>query len=58
MSSPKSGKQTIRCNVLSCTHNEDCGCDLSAISVEPGCGRHSGNPEEESLCGSYQCRNC
>lgn len=58
MPSPKSGKQTIRCNVLSCTHNCDSGCDLGSIDVEPTYGRHSGNAEDESLCASYQCRNC
>ncbi|MBQ2661323.1 MAG: DUF1540 domain-containing protein [Clostridia bacterium] len=58
MPNPKSGKQTIKCHVLSCKHNSDCGCDLGSISVEPCSSCHSGKAEDESLCGSYECRNC
>lgn len=52
------GCQTIGCRVVSCRHNENGAyCSLTRIEVEPCCdGCHSGNPEDESLCGSYSQR--
>lgn len=54
------GKQTIGCTVVSCRHNDRGSfCELSRIQVEPmrGCeGCHSGDPADESLCGSYRAK--
>ncbi|MCL2355138.1 MAG: DUF1540 domain-containing protein [Oscillospiraceae bacterium] len=48
-------RQKINCNVGSCEYNdpEDHKCELDEIVVEPckDCG--TGEPEEESMCGSY-----
>lgn len=50
----KSGKQTIGCEVSSCKYYKDSACDLRGIVVKPCCDHvHSGNPAEETLCGSY-----
>jgi len=49
--------QRIGCRVDSCKFNqEDCTCGLSSIEVCacPGCG--SGNPADETQCGSYKSR--
>ena len=40
MTSDKNGKQTIGCRV----------------EIEPQCGCHTGEPCDESLCGSYKSR--
>ncbi len=50
--------QRINCTVESCAYN-DCDhnlCELKQIEVQacPGCS--NGNPEDESMCGSYQCK--
>ena len=50
----KAKSQTIGCKVTSCAYNMS-GCDC--IEVEPMCGCHTGNPADESLCGSYKCRD-
>ena len=60
MSKDKIGCQTIGCSVRSCRYNDQGNyCELSRIEVKP-CTKHdhnhtcTGNPEDESLCGSYQ----
>ncbi|HHT86685.1 MAG TPA: DUF1540 domain-containing protein [Clostridiales bacterium] len=57
MSHTKIGTQTIGCSVKSCRYNAEGNyCELSRIQVEPMQGTdkcHSGNPADESLCGSY-----
>lgn len=50
--------QKIKCTVESCKFN-DCDhnlCELKQIEVQacPGCS--NGNPEDESMCGSYSCK--
>ena len=53
----KAKSQTIGCKVTSCAYNmSGCDCGLERIEVEPMCGCHTGNPADESLCGSYKCR--
>ena len=51
------GKQSIHCNVQSCTHN-DRGqyCDLQGISVAASTNGSTGKPEDESMCASYEPR--
>ena len=57
MTSDKNVKQTIGCRVTSCKHNmSGCDCELSRIEIEPQCGCHTGEPCDESLCGSYKSR--
>lgn len=57
MSECKAGCQTIDCRVRSCAHNhEGTSCELDSITVQPGCGCHTGEPAGESLCGSYKSR--
>jgi hypothetical protein len=53
------GSQTIECDVKSCKHNSqsDCMCVLSGIKVSPKRDCHS-TCSDESLCASYECRNC
>ncbi len=57
MKDTKIGYQTIGCSVTSCRYNkEGTNCDLNRIEVKPMNnydGSHSGDPAEESLCGSY-----
>ena len=49
-------KQKINCTVESCEHNdtEEKKCDLNEIVVEPCNDCETGEPEEESMCGSYE----
>lgn len=49
-------KQKINCTVESCAYNdtEDKKCELEAITVEPCYDCDTGDPEEESMCGSYE----
>lgn len=55
MSKSKAGCQTIGCEVRSCAYNyEGTNCELDRIMVQPNSGCHTGNPAEESLCGSYK----
>lgn len=46
----------INCNVFSCKYNntERKQCELEEIHVMPCEGCDSGNPEDESMCGSYE----
>ncbi len=54
----KAKSQTIGCRVTSCAYNRSgCGCELERIEVEPMCGCHTGSAADESLCGSYKCRD-
>ena len=53
----KAGSQTIGCRVTSCRYNmRGTDCELSRIEVEPQCGCHTGEPCDESLCGSYKAK--
>lgn len=53
--SEKRNGQTIGCNVTSCRFNKrGCVCELESITVEPCCDCHSGDPADESMCGSYE----
>lgn len=57
MSETKAGCQTIGCRVTSCRYNSrGVDCELSRIEVEPQCGCHTGEPCDESLCGSYRAK--
>lgn len=48
-------KQRINCTVHSCAYNNQkkCVCELDDIIVAPCKNCNSGNPEDESMCGSY-----
>ena len=50
-------KQKINCTVESCEYNDTEGhkCELDEITVEPCNDCETGDPEEESMCGSYVC---
>lgn len=54
--SQKKANQDIRCRVDSCEFH--CGeqnfCSLGSIQVEPCKCCSSGNPSDESCCGSYR----
>lgn len=51
-------KQTIGCEVTSCAHNKmGCECALDRVEIKPACNCHTGE-DNESLCGSYCCKNC
>lgn len=57
MSNQNVGCQSINCGVCSCRHHmQDDTCKLQSIQVEPMCGCNSGEPCDESLCGSYQAK--
>ena len=50
--------QKIKCTVESCTFN-NCDnnlCNLKQIEVQACQGCSNGNPEDESMCGSYRCK--
>lgn len=51
--------QKINCTVESCLYN-DCNknlCELKQIEVQACLNCSTGKPEDESMCGSYRCRN-
>lgn len=49
--------QHIGCKVASCKFNDkERECSLNTIMVEPGPQGSTGNPADESLCGSYKTR--
>ncbi len=52
------GKQIINCTVRSCEYNNKVTkkCELNDIIVTPCKNCNNGNPEDESMCGSYRCR--
>jgi hypothetical protein len=54
-SNPPAGQQAVHCNVTSCRHhgNQDY-CALSTISVAACQNGSSGNPQDESMCASYE----
>jgi len=54
MPSQQMGSQTIGCHVTSCTYNQDQYCSLQSIQVAPCKNCQNGNPEDESMCASYQ----
>ena len=57
MSHGKAGSQTIGCAVISCRYNDEGSyCMLNRIEVEPCCDCHTGDPADESLCGSYMAK--
>lgn len=49
-------KQKINCTVDSCKYNDDQKqeCELDQIIVEPCDDCNTGDPEDESMCGSYK----
>ena len=49
-------KQKINCNVASCIYNDEDKqkCVLDEITVEPCDECATGEPEDESMCGSYE----
>ena len=49
-------KQKINCKVKSCAYNDTQknSCELNKITVEPCANGNNGNPEDESMCGSYK----
>lgn len=51
-------KQKINCTVESCAYNNsnEQKCQLEAINVEPCYDTDSGNPEDESMCGSFEAK--
>ena len=48
--------QKINCTVESCKYNDEQAheCALDQITVEPCDDCHTGIPEDESACGSYE----
>ena len=52
------GKQIINCTVKSCEYNNQKAqkCALNDIIVKPCKDCSNGNPEDESMCGSYKCK--
>ena len=48
--------QKINCTVESCAYNNDGNqeCNLEEIVVEPCYDCNNGEPEDESMCGSYK----
>ncbi|OQB24272.1 MAG: hypothetical protein BWY11_01251 [Firmicutes bacterium ADurb.Bin182] len=57
MTNSKAGNQTIGCSVTSCRYNKDGNmCELNRIEVEPAVDVNTGEPADESLCGSYRKR--
>jgi len=54
MKSQVLGNQSIGCNVDSCAYNESQHCSLQSIQVAPCKNCQNGNPEDESMCASYQ----
>ncbi len=50
-------KQLINCTVGSCAFNNEKTqkCELEDIIVRPCTNCNNGNPEDESMCGSYRC---
>lgn len=49
-------RQVINCTVHSCEYNNQKTekCELEDIIVRPCKNCNTGNPEEESMCGSYR----
>lgn len=50
--------QKINCTVGSCLYNNENKnlCELKQINVNPCFNCSTGQPETESMCGSYKCR--
>lgn len=48
--------QKINCTVVSCRFNDEQRqkCELGQIIVEPCQNCYTGDPAEESMCGSYE----
>lgn len=51
-------KQLINCTVESCSYNNENEkvCTLKEILVSPCQGCNNGSAEDESMCGSYECK--
>ncbi|MBC7076161.1 MAG: DUF1540 domain-containing protein [Syntrophomonadaceae bacterium] len=49
----KAGRQSIRCQVMSCKYNDKGECDLDMIQVSPGNAEIQGLPGAETMCASY-----
>lgn len=56
--SQKEANTDIRCNVKSCTYHMDGKdyCSLSSIHVDANMNGATGQPQDESMCGSYKCK--
>ncbi len=50
------GQQSIGCEVSSCKYYRDNACNLRGIVVKPCNNCSNGNPEDETLCGSYEAK--
>ena len=51
--------QKIKCTVETCRYN-NCDlnlCSLNQIEVKACPGGSNGTPDDESMCGSYKCKN-
>ena len=50
-------KQLINCTVCSCAFNNEKTqkCELEDIILRTCKNCNNGNPEDESMCGSYRC---
>ena len=58
MSEKNAGAQTINCGVSSCAFHEggENVCGLRGVHIEPMYDAGSGQPWDESMCGSYRKR--
>lgn len=52
-------KQKINCTVQSCKYHDGNYnlCELRQIEVKACPGGSTGIPQDESMCGSYSCKN-
>jgi len=48
------GNQAIKCSVESCKYYHQNACTLKQIQVSACMNANSGNPEDESMCASYE----
>ena len=55
----KESKQTIKCNVINCKHNndEDYLCTLKEIDVSCTCNKEKCNDKSETICNSFKEKN-
>ncbi len=51
----KEQKQTIKCDVESCTYNDnDNNCQLDEIKVSCNCSNNDVSDKEETICNSFE----
>ncbi len=53
MSGDHTNKTAIDCKSVECKHNDNCKCNLDAISVSCTCSACSCNSVEETYCDSF-----